>query len=49
MDALREQRLVSWTHVIYGLHALSLVSGILGVATVVGAFLMGWPSISPSS
>ena len=45
MDALREQRLVSWTHVIYGLHALSLVSGILGVATVVGAFLMGWPSI----
>ena len=45
MDALREQRLVSWTHVIYGLHALSLVGGILGVATVVGAFLMGWPSI----
>jgi uncharacterized membrane protein len=45
MDALREQRLVSWTQVIYGLHALSLVSGILGVATVVGAFLMGWPSI----
>ncbi len=45
MDALREQRLVSWTHVIYGLHALSLVSGIIGVATVVGAFLTGWPSI----
>ena len=45
MDALREQRLVSWTHVIYGLHALSLVGGILGVATVVGAFLIGWPSI----
>ena len=45
MDALHEQRLVSWTHVIYGLHALSLVSGIIGVATVVGAFLTGWPSI----
>jgi uncharacterized membrane protein len=45
MDALREERLVTWTHVIYGLHALSLVIGILGVATVVGAFLLGWPSI----
>ena len=45
MDALHEQRLVTWTHVIYGLHALSLVTGILGVATVVGAFLTGWPSI----
>ncbi len=33
------------THVIYGLHAVSLVTGIVGVATVVGAFLTGWPSI----
>jgi uncharacterized membrane protein len=33
------------THVIYGLHALSLVMGIVGAATVVGAFLTGWPSI----
>ena len=33
------------THVIYGLHAASLVTGIIGVATVVGAFLTGWPSI----
>ena len=40
-----EQPLVNWTHVIYGLHALSLLTGILGAATVVGAFLMGWPSI----
>lgn len=30
---------------IYGLHAASLVTGIIGVATVVGAFLTGWPSI----
>jgi uncharacterized membrane protein len=37
--------LVTWTHVIYGLHALSLVTGILGMATVVAAFLTGWPSI----
>jgi uncharacterized membrane protein len=34
-----------WTHVIYGLHAFSLLTGILGAATVVGAFLTGWPSI----
>ena len=37
--------LVTLTHVIYGLHALSLLTGILGAATVVGAFLTGWPSI----
>ena len=34
-----------WTHLIYGLHAASLVIGIVGAATVVGAFLFGWPSI----
>ena len=45
METDREQRHVMWTQVIYGLHALSLVSGIIGVATVVGAFLTGWPSI----
>jgi uncharacterized membrane protein len=27
------------------LHAFSLVTGILGTATVIGAFLTGWPSI----
>ena len=37
--------LVTWTHVIYALHAFSLLTGILGAATVVGAFLIGWPSI----
>jgi uncharacterized membrane protein len=45
METAPEQPLVTWTQVIYGLHALSLVTGILGVATVVGAFLLGWPSI----
>ena len=39
------QSLYDWTQIIYGLHALSLVTGILGAATVVGAFLIGWPSI----
>jgi uncharacterized membrane protein len=37
--------LVTWTQAIYGLHALSLAIGILGAASVVGAFLIGWPSI----
>ena len=41
----REASLRTWTHVIYLLHALSLLSGILGVATIIGAFLIGWPSI----
>ena len=32
-------------HIIYALHALSLVTGIITTATIVGAFLTGWPSI----
>lgn len=40
-----EATLVTWTQVIYGLHAFSLLIGIVGAATVVGAFLTGWPSI----
>ena len=37
--------LTGWTELIYALHAFSLLTGILGAATVVGAFLTGWPSI----
>ena len=37
--------LKTWTHAIYALHAFSLLTGILGAATVIGAFLTGWPSI----
>src|SRR5258708_32310693 len=37
--------LVGWTQAIYALHAFSLLTGILGAASVVGAFLTGWPSI----
>ena len=37
--------LLTWTQMIYALHAFSLLTGILGVATIVGAFLTGWPSI----
>jgi uncharacterized membrane protein len=39
-DSLR-----TWTHLIYALHAFSLVAGIVGTATIVGSFLLGWPSI----
>ena len=37
--------LVTPTHVVYGLHATSLVIGAFGAATLIGAFLFGWPSI----
>jgi uncharacterized membrane protein len=35
----------AWAHVMYGLHALSAISGVLTSATVIGAFVFGWPSI----
>jgi len=37
--------LVMVTHVIYALHGVSLVTGIVTAVTVVGAFLTGWPSL----
>jgi uncharacterized membrane protein len=37
--------IVTLAHVIYGLHAVSLLIGIVTAATVVAAFLTGWPSI----
>jgi uncharacterized membrane protein len=40
-----DRSLVNWTTLIYALHAFSLLTGILGTATVIGAFLTGWPSI----
>lgn len=40
-----EQRLVTMTYVIYGLHLFSAVTGVLSSAFVVTAFLTGWPSI----
>jgi uncharacterized membrane protein len=40
-----ERSLVNWTTLIYALHAFSIVTGIIGAATVIGAFLTGWPSI----
>jgi uncharacterized membrane protein len=40
LDGLR-----AWTHVIYALHAWSVIAGILTPALVLTAFLLGWPSI----
>jgi len=37
--------LVRLTHVIYALHACSLLVGIVGAATIVGAFVFGVPSL----
>ena len=37
--------LVRWTTLVYALHAFSIATGIVGAATVIGAFLTGWPSI----
>jgi len=44
-SAMPSPSLVTLTHVVYGLHALSLVIGAFGAATIIGAFLFGWPSI----
>ena len=37
--------LVTYTHVVYALHAASLIVGVVGSATIVGSFLLGVPSI----
>jgi uncharacterized membrane protein len=37
--------LVSYTHWIYGLHALAVVSGVLTSSSIAGRFLFGLPSI----
>ena len=36
---------VRLTHLIYGLHAFSAVTGVVSAAFIVTAFLTGWPSI----
>lgn len=37
--------LVSYTHVIYALHSLSVLIGLTSAVTIVGAFVFGFPSI----
>jgi uncharacterized membrane protein len=37
--------LINYTHIVYALHTLSVLVGVLGSASVVGAFLLGLPSL----
>lgn len=37
--------LVTYTHVIYALHGLAVLTGLLTAATVIGSFVCGLPSI----
>jgi uncharacterized membrane protein len=40
-----DESLVSYTHVIYALHTLSVLIGVTSPATIVGSFVFGLPSI----
>ncbi len=44
-DANPASSLVNVTHLVYALHALSLLIGITTAATIIGAFVFGMPSI----
>ncbi len=44
-DAHPSPSLVSVAHLVYALHALSLLIGITTAATIIGAFVFGMPSI----
>jgi uncharacterized membrane protein len=37
--------LVSWTHWMYGLHALAILIGVVTSASIVGKFVFGLPSV----
>jgi uncharacterized membrane protein len=45
LTPLPGQDLITLTHVMYALHAFSVLAGITTAAFVVTAFLTGWPSI----
>ncbi len=40
-----DDSLVTLAHIIYGLHALSILIGVTSAATIIGAFVFGIPSI----
>ena len=44
-DSNPSQSLYDWTQIIYVLHALSLVIGIVSAAAIITSFLIGVPSI----
>ena len=43
--ALPDNHLITVTHVVYALHAFSVITSISSAAFIVTAFLSGWPSI----
>src|SRR4051812_37303963 len=43
--ATLDHSLITYTHIIYALHALSALTGVLGAATIAGSFIFGLPSI----
>jgi uncharacterized membrane protein len=45
LSPLPADDLVTLTHIIYGLHAFSVLTGLTSAAFIVTAFLSGWPSI----
>jgi len=42
---LQNPSLVTYTHVIYALHLISVLMGVTGAVTIVGSFIFGVPSI----
>lgn len=40
-----QESLITLTHVIYGLHALTVITGLMTPAFIVTAFISGWPSL----
>ena len=45
VDVNPDSSLLKVTHLVYALHALSLLIGITTAATIIGAFVFGMPSI----
>jgi uncharacterized membrane protein len=45
VPTIPQDNLVLLTHIIYALHALSVIMGLIGSAFVIMAFLTSWPSI----
>ena len=45
LNTLPAEDLITLTHIIYGLHLFSALTGLTSAAFVVTAFLTGWPSI----
>lgn len=45
LRVLPAQGSITLTHVLYGLHAFSALTGMMSAAFIVTAFLTGWPSI----